>query len=58
MTSLNLGKSTVITWLIGSPVYDATVLIASGAPPADIAALIFVSPTPSIGTRRSRGIDR
>ena len=32
--SLNRAKSTMITWLIGRPVYAATVLIASGGPPA------------------------
>src|SRR5712691_8335914 len=58
ITSLNCEKSAVITWLIGRPVYDWIVLIASAGPPDCIAAFTFESPIPGIGPRKSRGIDR
>jgi len=55
---LKLRKSTIITWLISSPVRLSIVRTVSPAPPSWNAELIRSSPCPGIGTRRSRGIER
>jgi hypothetical protein len=51
-------KFTWTMWLISKPVSPFTVRMRSGGPPAANAELIFASPTPGTGTRRSRGIER